>query len=224
MGIDWPRLGETGLDAEAIVRRRSGIGGSDANVILAGDPGALLHLWRVKRGEVEPERLDDILPVMLGQWTEDFSRQWFERQTGLRVGDAGASFRHPDHDWMACSVDGLIRHPGGRLTVFEAKHCSARANAPELIARYSPQLTHNMLVTGADDAALSVIYGNARWEAYSIELDLFYAAELIEAEQEFWDCVQTGRRPIARRIPAPPQRLRLSLWSDRDTIRPANAR
>ena len=223
MGSSWPRLGDTGLNAAAVAGRRSGIGGSDANVIMAGDPGAVLHLWRLKRGEVDPERLDDVLPVMLGQWTEDFSRQWFERQTALAVGDAGAVFRHPDHDWMACTVDGLVRHPGGRLTVFEAKHCSARATAPELIARYMPQLTHNMLVTGADDAALSVIYGNARWEAYSIELDLFYAGELIEAEQTFWDCVQTGRRPIARRIPAPPQRLRLSLWSDRDAIRPAYA-
>lgn len=219
----WPRLGETGLSAAAIANRRSGIGGSDANVIVAGDPGAVLHLWRVKRGEVAPERLDDVLPVMLGQWTEDFSRQWFERQTGLTVGDAGAAFRHPEREWMTCTVDGLVRHPGGRLTVFEAKHCSARATAPELIARYTPQLTHNMLVTGADDAVLSVIYGNARWEAYSVELDLFYAAELIEAEQMFWDCVQTGRRPVARRIPVPPQRLRLSLWSDRDAIRPAYA-
>jgi predicted phage-related endonuclease len=223
MGSNWPRLDQTGLNATAIAGRRSGIGGSDANVIMAGDPGTLLHLWRVKRGEVEPEQLDDVLPVMLGQWTEDFSRQWFERQTGLKVGQAGASFRHPDHDWMACTVDGLVRHPGGRLTVFEAKHCSARATAPELIARYTPQLTHNMLVTGADDAVLSVIFGNARWEAYSIDLDLFYAGELIEAEQSFWDCVQTGRRPVPRRIPAPPQRLRLSLWSDRDAIRPGYA-
>lgn len=223
MGSSWPRLGATGLNADAVAKRRSGIGGSDANVIMAGDPGALLHLWRVKRGEVEPERLDDVLPVMLGQWTEEFSRQWFERQTGLVVEQAGATFRHPDHEWMACTIDGLVRHRSGRLTVFEAKHCAAHATAPELITRYTPQLTHNMLVTGADDAVLSVIYGNARWEAYAIELDLFYAAELIEAEQSFWDCVQIGRRPVARRIPAPPQRLRLSLWSNRDAIRPAHA-
>ena len=223
MSSIWPRLNETGLSADAVAKRRSAIGGSDANVLMSGDPGAVLHLWRVKRGEAESERLDDVLPVMLGQWTEDFSRQWFEKQTGLRVVDAGTSCRHPDHEWMACSVDGLIRHAGGRLTVFEAKHCSARATAPELIARYTPQVTHNMLVTGADDAVLSVIYGNNRWEAYSIELDLFYAAELLEAEREFWDCVQSGRRPVARRIPPPPQRLRLSLWSDRDAIRPACA-
>ena len=224
MGSGWPCLEDTGLSADAIARRRSSIGGSDANVILSGDPGAVLHLWRVKRGEVEPERLDAVLPVMLGQWTEDFSRQWFERQTGLKVAEAGASFRHPDHAWMACTVDGLVRRPDGRLTLFEAKHCSARATAAATIARYMPQLTHNMLVTGADDAALSVIYGNARWEAYSIELDLFYAADLLEAEMQFWDCVRTGRRPVARRIPAPPARLRPSRRSEPDAIGPCARR
>lgn len=222
MGI-WPRLSETGLSAAAIARRRSGIGGSDANILMSGDSGAVLHLWRVKRGEVEPERLDDVLPVMLGQWTEDFSRQWFERQTGLAVEDAGKSCRHPDHEWMACSVDGLVRHPDGRLSLFEAKHCSHRATGPELIERYMPQLTHNMLVTGADDAVLSAIYGNARWEAYSVEFDPFYAAELLEVEQDFWDCVRSGRRPAPRRVPAPPRKLRLAVWAGRDAVKPTYA-
>lgn len=224
MGSKWPRLSETGLSDEAIAKRRSRIGGSDANTLMSGDPGAVLHLWRVKRGEVEPERLNDVLPVMLGQWTEDFSRQWFERQTGLTVEDAGTSFRHAEHAWMACSVDGMIRQPDGRLSLFEAKHCSHRAIGPELIDRYVPQLTHNMLVTGADDAVLSALFGNARWEAYTVEFDPFYAGELLEVEQDFWDCVQTGRRPVARRVPPPPRKLRLAVWAGKDAIIPAYAR
>lgn len=221
MGRIWPRLDEMGLGAEAVARRRAGIGGSDANIILSGDPGAVLHLWRVKRGEVTSDRLDDVLPVALGQWTEDFSRQWFERQTGLAVEDAGAFRQHPEHAWMTCTLDGLVHHANGGFAVFEAKHCSARALPWELIDRYTPQLTHNMLVTGADEAILSVIYGNAKWEAYTVELDLFYAAELIEAERRFWDCVQTGRRPSTPRIAPPPRRLRLNMWAERDAIRPA---
>jgi len=224
MGCTWPRLSETGLSAEAVAKRRSGIGGSDANVLLSGDAGAGLHLWRVKRGEVPSERLDDVLPVMLGQWTEDFSRQWFERQTGLVVDDAGRSFRHAEHHWMACSVDGLVRQPDGRLSLFEAKHCSHRATGPELIDRYVAQLTHNMLVTGADDAVLSALFGNARWEAYTVEFDPFYAGELLEVEQEFWDCVQTGRRPVARRVLPPPRKVRLAVWAGKDAIRPAAMR
>ena len=37
--------------------RRFFIGGSDAHIIMGKDEGALLRLWREKRGEVEPEDL-----------------------------------------------------------------------------------------------------------------------------------------------------------------------
>ena len=35
--------------------RRLGLGGSDANTIMGGDPDRLIALWREKRGEAEPE-------------------------------------------------------------------------------------------------------------------------------------------------------------------------
>jgi hypothetical protein len=40
--------------------------GSDARIIMGDDEGALLRLWREKRGEVEPEELSDNLIVQLG--------------------------------------------------------------------------------------------------------------------------------------------------------------
>jgi len=43
--------------------RRSFIGGSDARTIMGDDEGALLRLWREKRGEVEPEDLSGIMPL-----------------------------------------------------------------------------------------------------------------------------------------------------------------
>src|SRR5450759_904804 len=55
--------------------RRSFIGGSDAEA-------ALLHLWREKRGEAEPEDLSGNLIVQLGLVTEPLNRIWYERNTG----------------------------------------------------------------------------------------------------------------------------------------------
>ena len=46
--------------------RRSFIGGSDARIIMGEDEGALLRLWREKRGEAEPEDLSGNLIVQLG--------------------------------------------------------------------------------------------------------------------------------------------------------------
>jgi predicted phage-related endonuclease len=59
-------------------QRRDFIGGSDARIIMGGDEGALLRLWREKRGEVEPQDLDgwnetDILRNYPGLSHEDLA-------------------------------------------------------------------------------------------------------------------------------------------------------
>ena len=41
------------------------IGGSDARIIMGEDEGALVGVWREKRGEVEPEDLSSNLIVQL---------------------------------------------------------------------------------------------------------------------------------------------------------------
>lgn len=208
-------LADIGLSAGQAAARHGGIGASDATIIASGDLEAVAHLWRVKRGLATDEgALDDVLPVRLGQWTEAFNRQWFERRTGLGVEAAGEPRVHPDFPWMRCTLDGLVRTDDGRTLVFEAKHVSARASAPELLDRYAAQLTHLMLVTGTDEAVLSVLYGNNRWEAYGVDLDLFHAASLFEAEAEFWDAVTAGTRVRARRLAPPRARVRLVAGGD----------
>ena len=76
--------------------RRDFIGGSDARIIMANDEGALIRLWREKRGEVEPEDLSGNLIVQLGTATEDLNRVWYERQSGRKfaTSSAGSAFGH----------------------------------------------------------------------------------------------------------------------------------
>jgi predicted phage-related endonuclease len=85
----WPLLEEIGLRPSQLDARMLGIGGSDANVIFGGDEARLTQLWREKRGEVPSADLSHILPVMMGQWTEAFNRQWYQQQTGYAVDDVG---------------------------------------------------------------------------------------------------------------------------------------
>jgi predicted phage-related endonuclease len=63
--------------------RQSFIGGSDARIVLGHDEGALLRLWREKRGEVEPEDLSGNLIVQLGRATEKLNRLWYQTSTTL---------------------------------------------------------------------------------------------------------------------------------------------
>jgi predicted phage-related endonuclease len=200
--VQWPALGSLGLLAAEREQRRSFIGGSDANIILSGDRERILKLWREKRGEADPEDLSGSLAVMLGCWTEAFNRQWYERLSGERVSSKGHSFTCARYSWRRCTVDGLVQSSGA---VWEAKHTSAFAKAEEVLERYMPQLQHNMAVCEAERAMLSVIFGNHKYEMIEVASDWLYQLELLEAEQNFWDCVASGEEPVIADPPAAPR-------------------
>ena len=150
----WPALDHLRLVERH--QRRSFIGGSDANIILSGDPEKVVRLWREKRGEAEPEDLSSVLPVMLGCWTEAFNRQWFERLSGETVRGVGKTLICSKHNWRRSTLDGLVESSGA---VWEAKHTSAFAKPEDVLDRYMPQLQHNMAVAGTDRAVLAIIFG-----------------------------------------------------------------
>ena len=180
--------------------RRKGIGGSDANIIMSGDPERLIALWREKRGEAEPEDLSGNLAVQIGVATEELNRQWFARITGTAVVRAPDALVHRIHPFMRCNLDGVA--DGGH--VFEAKHTHQMATLAECAERYAAQLHHNMAVVGCAKAYLSVFFGNARHEWCEVEADPFYTALLIEREAAFWTCVQSGEPPVPLPVIAPP--------------------
>lgn len=184
--------------------RRQGIGGSDANTIMGGDPEKILRLWKEKRGEIEPEDLSKVLPVRMGSFTEPLNIQWFEEHTGKVVTHNGDQRVSDEHPFMRCTLDGMV----GDDCVFEAKHVSAFAREDEILGRYFPQLQHNMLVTGANFAILSVFYGTLKYELAQVSAEPIYQAQLVEAERRFWECVQTGEPPVSVEIKAPVEAIR----------------
>lgn len=199
MSTHWPRLAATGLSLSARTARREGIGGSDATIIMSGDAERVLRLWGEKRGQDGEEDLSAVLPVMLGCWTEEFNRQWYQQHTGLDVIDAGSAWQDLIHPWRRATLDGVIE---SKPAIWEGKHTNAFAKADGVLARYMPQLQHNLAVCNLDLAILSVIYGNHKWECYEIAADWLYQDELLEAELRFWESVRTGTAPVA--LPPPP--------------------
>ena len=137
------------------------IGGSDARIIMGNDEMALVRLWQEKRGEVEPEDLSDNLIVQLGTVTEDLNRRWYERNTGRGIKDVQRRVQHPVHKWMAATLDGVV-DPGG--AVFEAKFMLPWTFSEEAAAeKHMAQLQHNMWVSDARSAVLSIITGGGKW-------------------------------------------------------------
>jgi len=123
------------------VSRRSFIGGSDARIIMGRDETALVHLWREKRGEIEPADLSGELIVQLGLVTEELNRHWYERNTGHRLGSVQKRVAHPTISWMAATLDGLVEQT---QAVFEAKFMLPWSFSEEAAAeKHMAQLQHN---------------------------------------------------------------------------------
>jgi predicted phage-related endonuclease len=184
---------QLGLTAEQKKERLNYIGGSDANILMLGSDEEILKLWKVKRGEAEGDNLDDVLQVQLGQFTEPFNRYWFTKTTKREITNDGEHRICMDYPFMAATLDGLTDN---KSTLWEAKHVSAFYKDIDVLNKYTPQLMHNMIVTGLKSATLSAIFGNHKLEVFNIELDDEYAAELIKIEENFWSCVQNGIEPV----------------------------
>jgi predicted phage-related endonuclease len=173
--------------------RRGFIGGSDARIIMGDDEGALLRLWQEKRGEVEPEDLSGDLLVQLGKVTEHLNRLWYERNTGHKVSDVQKRVFHAVHRWMAATIDGKVEETEA---VFEAKYMLPWSFSEEGAAeKHMAQLQHNMWVTAARTAVLSIITGGGKWVEMTIPADSLYQHLLLTAERKFWRCVQNGEPP-----------------------------
>ncbi len=185
--------------------RRQFLGGSDARIIMSSDEGALIRLWKEKRGEVEPEDLSDNLIVQLGVATETLNRAWYERNTGRAISDVQRWVQHAVHRFLAATLDGFVNDLDA---VFEAKFMLPWSFSEEAAAeKPMAQLQHNMWVTNAQSAALSIITGGGKWIEMTIPADALYQHFLVTAERRFWRCVQTGETPRPYGIEPPRPRV-----------------
>ena len=187
------------------LRRRTFIGGSDARIIMGDEEPALLRLWREKRGQTEPEDLSTNLIVQLGLATEHLNRHWYERAPGTTIRDIQSWVRHPVIRWMAATLDGVVEGTGA---VFEAKFMLPWSFSEEAAAeKHMAQLQHNMWVTNATTAVLSIITGGGKWVEIKIPADLLYQHLLLTAEKKFWRCVESGEPPRLFGVEPPRARI-----------------
>jgi predicted phage-related endonuclease len=190
-----------GLSADAVSRRVLSIGGSDANTLMSGDDAAVLALWECKTGRRASDDLSDVLPVVMGSFTEPLNAAWFQKQTGLEIAERDLPLAHPEDSWRTATLDGRLKDGA----IWEAKHVNAFGKPEETLARYQPQLHHNMSVAGAVKAHLSIFRGNADWVWFEVEYDPSYGEAVRKAEWAFWMAVQADEPPVPYPAPPPPK-------------------
>lgn len=184
---------------EQVEERRRFIGGSDATRIMSGEPDQLLALWEVKTGRRRADDLSNSLPALMGLYTEPLNAAWFERRTGHMISDRGGVFTCAERPWRRASLDGRTVD-----AVWEAKHVNGISKPLDVVARYQPQLHHNMAVCGLRHAHLSIFKGSADWLHFEVDYDEAYGAALLEAETEFWAAVEGDEPPVPYPAPEPP--------------------
>ena len=176
---------------------------------MSPDESALIRLWKEKRGETEPEDLSDNLIVQLGVATEPLNRTWYERNAGRRaVTDVPALGSAPCPSVLGGDpgrVRQLISTPYSRPSSCCLWSFSGRGRLPK--STHMAQLQHNMWVTNARSAALSIITGGGKWIEITIPADALYQHFLVTAERRFWRCVQTGETPRPYGIDPPRPRV-----------------
>jgi predicted phage-related endonuclease len=172
---------------------------------MGSNEAALVRLWREKRSEVEPEDLSSNLIVQLGLATEALNRHWYEHNTAQTVECVQHRLRHPVLRWMGATLDGIIAGSG---TVFEAKFMLPWSFSEEAAAeKHMAQVQHNMWVTNARGAALSIITGGGKWVEIKIAADSLYQHLLVTAEKKFWRCVESGEPPSLFGVEPPRARI-----------------
>jgi len=193
--------------------RTKGIGGSDAASIVGLSPFKTnVQLFEEKTGERKPEDISDKPYVAYGTAAEPLIRELFrldypEYQVDYHENRILRSTRYP---FMQASLDGELTDLDGRRGILEIKtsnmmgQLSWKKWEDRIPDNYYCQIMHYFLVTGYDFAVLRahLVFTSGRdirtsvrhyfIERSEVEEDLTYLAE---KEQEFWERIQTGRKP-----------------------------
>jgi putative phage-type endonuclease len=187
--------------------RRTGIGGSDAPVILGLSPWLTpLQLWAVKTGAIESalnyEKLKGESPQLTwGRRLQPLIVEAFRDETNrdVREHPDDLMLRHPEIPWLVGHLDGVQIAARGE-GVFEAKNVIIYKRDrwfDEAPIEAKIQVQHYLAVTGYEFGSIAGLIGgfDFRWEDF--ERNQRFIDGLLEKEEKFWECVQRDIQPPA---------------------------
>ncbi len=180
--------------------RKSGIGGSDAPVLVRGEHfrRTVKTLWKEKL-EQKSKQLSNSA-MARGNALEPVARRMYELLVGRKV--ESLCCVHDEHEWLKASLDGWI---ASEQVVVEIKAPKREHHETALLGlppeEYQPQLDHLLLVTGGRFAHY-VSYSNYFAGAEQLAVVKWPRDEkrlrtLFEIEKFFWDCVSSRQEPPA---------------------------
>lgn len=194
------------LTPEQLELRRSGIGGSDASVVLNINPFRTpLHLFYDKRPDLAPvvakesEPDEENASLKWGSYLEDPICDAYSDKTGYKLIRQNQMLRSEKNPFMIANLDRRIVGEDRRIG-FEAKSDAfgygwGPDGSDEIPPYIMVQVQHYLAVTGWDEFHLGCLIGNRDFRTYRIMPIEDIMVQLIDAERDFWDRVQAGVAP-----------------------------
>lgn len=177
--------------------RKSGIGGSDAAVIVGLNKWkSPYQLWLEKTGQAEPEDLSENEYVYWGSVLEEVVAKEFTTRTGKKVQRCG-TLQDDEYSFILANVDRMIVGEPAGLECKTANGFAAKEweddNVPDA---YYLQCQHYMMVTGCQRWYIAVLIGGNHFVWKTIERNESDVEALRAAEIDFWtNYVQGGEMP-----------------------------
>lgn len=172
------------------------IGGSDAGAVVGLDEyKSPYSLWLEKRGEIPP--FEGNITTKVGGYLEELVAQMFTEETGKKVRKQNYTLVNDKYPWAAANVDRLIV---GEKALLECKTTNSfpvmrKVKNGEFPARWFCQVMHYLMVTELEKAYLAVLINCRDFKVFEIERDEDEINALMEAEQAFWERVQSNSQP-----------------------------
>lgn len=176
--------------------RMKGIGGSDVGAVLGLNKYKSAYtLWAEKSGLLPNDEVDNE-SMRIGRDLEDYVAKRFMEATGKKVVTSDYSFQSEEYPFMLANVDRLLVDEEAGL---ECKTASALTRCDfengDIPPSYYCQCVHYMAVTGLKKWYIAILVMGKGFYLFEINRDEEEIKALIEAEQEFWNCVESGEAP-----------------------------
>jgi putative phage-type endonuclease len=186
--------------------REAGIGNLDAAAAVGRDPfKSPIRLWMEKT-----ERYDLLQPAPNGEPEPDSAAYWqrllepivaahYTLRTGHQVRRTGTLTWYPKHPWMfAAPGREVVGAPDVQLLECRCVGTDAAALWADGLPDYVRiQMLHQLAVTDAQAVDVVALIGGQELQIHRVERDEVEIARLIEAEREFWRCVELDQAPPA---------------------------
>jgi len=190
-------IGDTSLE-DWLKLRKSGIGGSDASVLLGVNPWtSVMQLYKDKTSQDIKTFQNEAMHF--GHILEEIVAQEFAVRTGLEVEVYPYFMRSIQHPFITANIDRKIKTDDGSFVGLECKTTSASQEFEwgdnTIPIYYYIQVQHYMYVTGAKEWYVAVLIGGNKFREYHVDRDEEMIKTIVEQEVKFWNNHVVPRKP-----------------------------